>query len=237
MSHESTTRLSLIIPCFNEAGNLSRLVERGKFALASHPGLEIIFVDNGSTDNTNDQLRDLAEGVDRMIIHDIDINRGYGFGIKSGLAIAKGELLGWTHADLQTDPFDAIRALELVPSRGSKVILKGTRTGRSFSDSLFTNGMSIFESILFRASLWDINAQPTIFSRDLNEVLLCGPDDFSLDLFALVSAKRLDFQEIRFPVIFGPRFSGESKWNNSASARWKFIKRTLKFSVHLARKR
>jgi hypothetical protein len=63
-----------------------------------------------------------------------------------------------------------------------------------------------------------------------------GPDDFSLDLFALVKASESRYTQIRFPVSFGPRFSGSSKWNTSATARFHFIRRTIAFSLALARR-
>ena len=93
--------------------------------------------------------------------------------------------------------------------------------------------MSLFESIIFRTKLNDINAQPTLFSRELLKEVMEGPDDYSLDLYAYVAAKRFRMKVLRFPVTFGPRFAGESKWNTSARERWKFIIRTLAFSFRL----
>ena len=40
-------------------------------------------------------------------------NKGYGHGILAGLKVAKGEIIGWTHADLQTDPIDVLKGLDL----------------------------------------------------------------------------------------------------------------------------
>jgi hypothetical protein len=97
--------------------------------------------------------------------------------------------------------------------------------------------MSVFESLLFRQQLKDINAQPTLFSREILDEILEGPDDFSLDLFALIVANKKGLTEYRFPVKFGPRFSGESKWNTSQSARIRFIRRTISFSFSLAKRR
>ena len=43
----------------------------------------------------------------------VEINQGYGYGILQGLKEAKGTVIGWTHADMQTDPLDALRAFKL----------------------------------------------------------------------------------------------------------------------------
>ena len=53
----------------------------------------------------------------------------------------------------------------------------------------FTFGMSVFESVLLRRPLRDINAQPTLFPRSLYETWTTPPEDFALDLYAYVSAK------------------------------------------------
>ena len=232
----SEKTVSLVIPCFNEAGNVEQLVARAKLATDAAGGLDVIFVDNGSSDGTFEKIASSIAGDRQLSLHRIEKNTGYGNGIKFGLRFAKGEVAGWTHADLQADPLDAVRAMRFFPDSSTKFLIKGARRGRPLSDRLFTFGMSLFETMLFRQRLSDINAQPTLFSRELLQVILEGPDDFSLDLFALIASKKLGFRELRFPVKFGPRFSGNSKWNTSQSARIRFIRRTIEFSIKLSRR-
>ena len=81
--------------------------------------------------------------------------------------------------------------------------------------------------------MWDINAQPTIFSRDLYEFWKNPPLDFSLDLFAFYMAKTNRYNIKRFSVDFPERIYGTSKWNIDFKTKLKFIKRTLKFSMKL----
>lgn len=228
--------VSLVIPCYNESGNVEQLVARAKQATNAAENLEVLFIDNGSRDGTFEKIASSISGEPKLSLYRIEKNIGYGNGIKFGLRLAKGEVIGWTHADLQTDPIDAVRAMRYLPDSSTKFLIKGARNGRPLSDTLFTLGMSLFETLLFRQKLSDINAQPTLFSRELLPVILEGPDDFSLDLFALIASKKLGFRELRFPVKFGPRFSGESKWNTSQSARIRFIKRTIEFSLKLSKR-
>jgi len=234
---QSTRKVSLVIPCYNESGNAEVLISRALEATKAAKQLEIIFVDNGSKDDTYKKLESLISGTERLRLVRVENNVGYGHGIKYGLQFSTGEIVGWTHADMQTDPFDAVRAMEIFPPRSEKFIIKGTRFGRPLSDRIFTFGMSVFESVLFRQKLQDINAQPTLFSREILDEVLNGPDDFSLDLFTLIVANKKGLPEYRFPVKFGPRFSGESKWNTSQSARIRFIRRTIDFSLSLAKRR
>ena len=229
-------QISLIIPCYNEEGNIHKLLEKTSVLLGMDPRFEVIFVNNGSTDSTGVLLEGMTQNLARTCLVNIEKNIGYGHGIKKGLEASTGRFVGWTHADLQTDPIDALRGLEAAAGSLEKTFIKGLRMNRPLVDRLFTFGMSVFESLLFGTNLRDINAQPTLFSRDLLKAVLEGPNDFSLDLYTMVIASEAGYKQIRFPVEFGPRFRGSSKWNTSTSARLQFIRRTVAFSIALAKR-
>ncbi len=226
-------RLSLVIPCYNEAANIPLLLERCK-GLEQVADCEVLLVDNGSTDNSQQVLQNLLPGYPNCRTIRVEVNQGYGYGILCGLRAAKGDILGWTHADLQTDPQDALRGLELFAKHGDNIFVKGRRYGRPFGDVAFTIAMSVFETLLLRKPMWDINAQPTMFTRDF--FATCGdnaPTDFSLDLYAYYKARNDNLPVYRFPVFFGKRAHGVSHWNINWQAKWKFIKRTIGFSLQL----
>ena len=104
-------RLSLVIPCFNESQNLPLLLNRCSEVIYDDQ-IEIIIVDNGSTDDTDKVLNSLSPQFPFMKRVKVEKNEGYGHGIISGLKKASGEIVGWTHADMQTDPADALKGLE-----------------------------------------------------------------------------------------------------------------------------
>jgi glycosyltransferase involved in cell wall biosynthesis len=227
-----TPAFSLVVPCYNEARSLPELVLRARFTAEAGNG-EVILVDNGSTDDTPQVLaRLLSAEDDRVRSIRVEPNEGYGWGITSGLAVARGPIVGWTHADLQTDPADALRAVAALEgvARG---MVKGRRFGRPVADRVFTAGMSVFETVLLRRRLNDINAQPTMFSRELLDEWGTPPKDFSLDLFAMYTAAERGYQIRRIPVVFAPRRFGTSSWNVDLAAKRKFIKRTVDFSLAL----
>ena len=226
--------ISLVIPCYNEARSVPNLMESALELTKANPSIEIILVDNGSTDGTKRAITELASACDQIQIVTLDENAGYGGGIKEGLKHASGTILAWTHADMQTNPLDLLAGLPEGNHVRQRYFAKGLRKGRPASDLFFTFAMSIFETLLFRFRLRDINAQPTIFSRDLLAHVLSGPDDFGLDLHAYVGAKRKGWKVTRFPVVFRSREFGESAWNLSLFSRIRFIRRTIIFSVALA---
>ncbi len=225
---------SLIIPCYNEAANLPLLVERCT-SIVHRQDVEIILVDNGSSDETPEVLAKLLAGHVFIRSVRVDINRGYGFGIVSGLRAAKGQILAWTHADMQTDPADALVGLDYFDrtTDPQRLFVKGRRYGRPLMDVLFTIGMSCFESLWLQKRLWDINAQPTMFTKEFFDTWQDPPDDFSLDLYAYYQARAAGLEVLRFPVRFGERAHGISHWNVDWKSKYKFIRRTFEYSLKL----
>jgi len=231
-------KLSLIIPCYNESKNLPILLDRCREIFSYEKDVEIIIVDNGSTDETSQVLDIVASDMSFIKRVDVVVNKGYGYGILAGLKVAEGEVIGWTHADLQTEPSDVLIGLDFFQKSSNPELLfvKGQRHGRPILDNIFTIGMSIFETILLRSIMWDINAQPTLFHRSFFLHWNSPPNDFSLDLYAYYIAIRSGLKIKRFPVHFGKRIHGVSNWNFSLMSKYRFIKRTLLFSFTLRRK-
>jgi len=230
--------LSIIIPCYNESRNLPLLVNRCKEVANKDSNIEIIIVDNGSNDDTSLVLDELTSSLTFITRVKIEVNQGYGHGILAGLAAATGEILSWTHADMQTDLGDALKGLDFFNSESNseELFVKGRRQGRPLTDVFFTVGMSFFETLLLRKFMWDINAQPTMFHRKFFLTWNMPPKDFSLDLYAYYMAKKSRLVVKRFPVLFTERVHGVSNWNISFISKYHFIKRTLLYSFDLQKR-
>ncbi|HVR63838.1 MAG TPA: glycosyltransferase family 2 protein, partial [Polyangia bacterium] len=98
-------RLSIIIPAYNERSFISEILERVRSVPL--PGLEreIIVIDDGSTDGTRQVLEQQAShGGQHILFH--EANRGKGAAIRTGLAVATGEIILIQDADLEYDPAD-----------------------------------------------------------------------------------------------------------------------------------
>lgn len=229
--------LSLIIPCYNEAKNLPLLLGRCAVLTAQRSNINVILVDNGSQDETPAVLAELLPQSPGCGSVRVESNQGYGFGILAGLRAADADIVAWTHADMQTDPMDALRGLSLFrqSTTPERLFVKGRRYGRPFADIAFTTGMSVFETVLLRHAMWDINAQPTMFHRSFVAGWVDPPHDFALDLFAYYSAKHSGLNVQRFPVRFSERAHGSSHWNVNWAAKAKFIRRTMDYSFRLCR--
>ena len=234
-------KLSIVIPCYNESGNIPLIIDRLSGVLNERTDVEVILVDNGSTDDSAKILHlELARhknSVFRCVT--VAENRGYGFGILSGLREAQGEVLAWTHADMQTDPNDVLRALEVFDKHpGEEIFVKGKRKKRKSLESCFTLGMQLVAWSTLGTYLDDINAQPKLFSRKFYETNIepDAPKDFSLDLYALYQAKNHGCTICEVPVFFNKRVHGEAKGGGSWKTRIKLIRRTLAYTFELSRK-
>ena len=228
-------KLSIIVPCYNEEKNIPLILEKFS-SVIKEADIEVLLVNNGSTDNSEQIMTDLLTKHSFARVVKVEVNQGYGFGITSGLKEARGEFIGYTHADMQTAPGDLLKGLEILEKQYNpkNTYIKGDRKGRSLFDQFFTIGMSFFETFYLGKKLWDINAQPNIFHKSFFEsVKKSCPKDFSLDLYFLYMAQKSKLNVIRFDVVFPKRLYGESSWNDGLASKWKFIKRTLDFSYKL----
>lgn len=227
-------KYSIVIPCYNEEKNIPLILENFNNVI-QRDDIEVLFVNNGSKDQSENILNELIPQYSFATVIEVKVNKGYGFGILQGLREARGEYLGWTHADLQTDPEDVIKAINIIEENNSPdhIFVKGKRKNRPWMDQLFTRGMSVFESAYLGEFLSDINAQPNLFHKNFYLSWGDPPYDFSLDLFVLYTAKKKKLNIHRFNVVFPDRLYGQSSWNTGLPAKWKFIKRTINFSAVL----
>ncbi len=101
------TEISIIIPAYNEAQNIGKVISDIR---AIHPDLEIIVVDDGSSDGTGAVASDSG-----AMVYKHPYNIGNGAAIKSGIRIASGQIMVFMDADNQHDPADLKKLMEHIP--------------------------------------------------------------------------------------------------------------------------
>lgn len=126
MSHDLSgpVKLSLVTPCHNEEACVAPFLARIGQVLAGLPGveLELVFVNDGSTDSTLERLREAQRADPRIVIVDLSRNFGKEAALSAGLATASGDAVIPMDADLQ-DPPELIPALLARWREGYDVVL------------------------------------------------------------------------------------------------------------------
>ncbi len=228
--------LSIIIPSYNELNNLKSLLKSSNRIVKKNRKIEIIIVENGSTDGSYEYIVNNKKKFSYVKIVSVKHNLGYGHGIKYGLKFAKGNIVSWTHADLQFDIKDVVKFFLKNESKIKlkKIVVKGVRENRSFFDIFFTKGMSLIVNFFFNTKIYDINAQPKMFSQKIvKNVIKFGPDDFLIDLFLLLIVSKNGYAIKEFPLRVKKRFNDEAKGGGSFFGKIKLTLATLKYILSL----
>ena len=205
--------LSVVVPVKDEAGNAAPLAREIGAALKNESGFEIIFVDDGSSDGTAEELLALRPGLPLRILRH-GRNLGQSRAMRTGVRAAKGELIVTLDGDGQNDPVDIpklIRAFREGAANPALGMIAGERVGRK--DTWSKRAASRLGNRVRRAMLRD-NANDTGCSLKLfkRELFLALPYFDHMHRYLIALTLREGY-EVRFvPVGHRPRRAGRSKY-------------------------
>lgn len=214
MTHALVQRpeLSVVIPSYNEEENLPVLT-REIVAAADPLGIawELLFVDDGSTDDSPAVLRSLAERHPTVRVVLSETNRGQSAALDAGFRHALGSVVVTLDADLQNDPADIPRLLEVLTETGADVVC-GVRTQRRDSwvrrvSSKIANGV---RNRLTGEQVTDVGCTLRACRRDL---LLRIPMFDGMHRFLPTLLKMAGAEVVEVPVNHRPRLYGRTKYN------------------------
>ena len=206
-------QLSVIVPVFNEAGNLLPLLEEIHAALASHGDFEMIVVDDGSTDDSPQRLAAAQVRQPRLRVLRHDRRSGQSAALRSGIEAARGDWIVTLDGDGQNDPADIPILLGQAREQGleGRWLLAGWRTRRRDSSlkrlsSRLANGL---RSRLLRDATPDTGCGLKLFPRETFRQL---PWFDHMHRFLPALVLRAGGRVIPVPVSHRPRQQGRSKY-------------------------
>lgn len=210
----SPLRISAVVPVYNEAENIESLIKEIDSTLKSHAQYEMIFVDDGSQDNTVEALHRLQKNYPHLVVVEHKKNYGQSASIVSGVRHASMDWIVTMDGDGQNDPADIPKlaaALKDKSGLASHVLVTGNRTMRrdSFVKRLSSRIANKIRVWLLKDDCPDTGCSLKLFPR---EAFLQLPHFNHCHRYLPALFKRSGLTVINVPVNHRPRTRGQSKY-------------------------
>jgi glycosyltransferase involved in cell wall biosynthesis len=223
-------RLSVVIPCYNEARTIRALVDRVR--AAPGPDKEIIIVDDGSRDGTRDVLRtQIAPLVDRIIYH--EVNRGKGAALRSGFAVATGDLVIPQDADLEYDPQEYPKLIGPILAGKADVVFGSRFLGGEphrvlyFWHMVGNKLLTLLSNMATNLNLTDMETCYKVFRREVLQKITIEENRFGFEPEITAKVARLGVPIYEVGISYSGRTYADGKkigWRDGFRALWAIFK-------------
>lgn len=202
---------SIIIPTFNEEGNVEALVNRlvAAFSQLKRPW-EVLFIDDGSTDHTVSILERLKDQHPQIQIIRFSRNFGQTAAFAAGFDFARGKRLITMDADLQNDPADIPRMLKLMKAQQADIVA-GWRRQRQDAPfrSLLSRTANFIITLSTNSPVHDLGCSLKLYKRSVvKQLKLYGEMHRFIPILAAANGAKV----IETEVQHHPRHKGQSKY-------------------------
>lgn len=201
-------RLSVVVPCFNEQGNVARVVVQAAEVGRRLCGeLEILVVDDGSTDDTPSVLQALSTEIPELSVVTHSYNRGYGAAVRSGLDRARMDYVFLTDGDGQFDLEELPAALRMLDAHD---VVAGYRLHRrdGWWRALWGRSWTALVNGFLGLQVRDANCAFKLVPRSLLRAIELRSDGALISAELLFEAKRFELRIGQCGVSHYPRRTG-----------------------------
>jgi glycosyltransferase involved in cell wall biosynthesis len=222
-------KLSVIMPVLNEIGTIREIVRRVLAAPVEE--LEVVVVDDGSTDGTREVLQELAASEPRLKLVLHERRQGKGAGVRTGLRHATGEVVIIQDADLEYHPDDYALLLKPIV-RGDADAVFGSRflgPHRAFGLLHYLGNKIItwLFNLLYNVVLTDVQSGYKCFRRELIAPEELEARGFGIDVELAARLCRAGARVFEAPIYYAGRGYAEGKklrWHDALPALWAMVK-------------
>jgi glycosyltransferase involved in cell wall biosynthesis len=200
--------LTVSMPAYNEAENIRPMIDMVRAKVEPLvDDLEIVVVNDGSSDNTGDIVRQISKEDPRVRLVNHPVNQGYGAAVRDAVWAASKELIVFTDSDLQ---FDLSELERFLPRLKEADLVIGYRHARSdpWHRRFFGHGWSWLVNLLFGYTARDIDCAFKLFKRRVIETIQVESGGAMFSAEFLVRAKLAGFKIVEEPVNHYPRVAG-----------------------------
>ena len=204
--------VSIVISFFNECKNIEKLsIEinnlKKKFSID-----EVIFIDNGSVDNTPDKLKEICQKNNFKFLTNKN-STGYGDGYYKAIKMAKSKYILMNHSDLQFS-FDYYQSFyEVINQNNSFISCLTKRKKRNLFSQIRTIILRTLATILLFRYIPEVNGQPKLFPKKIFDDVKFYPKGFSFDMFIYLLLRKYRTKIFWFDVVEKDRVEGISSWS------------------------
>lgn len=239
-SAQLTPQISVVLPTFNEAGNIGPLIDRTLAALGGEgPPLELVVVDDDSPDGTAEVVAGRAAADGRVRLVQRRGEKGLTSAICRGIAEARGRWIGWMDCDLSMPPEEWPRLRAALAAGAdlaiaSRYVAGGQDAGHDLRGRFFSRLINLAAALALDPTIGDYTSGYVLARRQvLRQVPLRGDyGEYCIDL--LCRARRAGFRVEEVPYRCVPRQSGESK---TATSSLGYLRRGARYVATIARLR
>jgi len=208
-------KLSIIIPVYNEQKTISELIDKVKAVKLKNISKEIIVVDDGSTDGSNQLIAEKLKKYSSIKIFTLPLNLGKGAAIRLGLKHAAGDILIIQDADLELDPEEYKLLLEPILNNQTQVVY-GSRILKSnnnipFRSLVFSKISRFLTGLLFCRWLTDVNTAYKAFTKEVKNKINLRSVQFEFETEFTVKVIKAGYKIHEVPISYNPRTDKEGK--------------------------
>lgn len=207
--------LSIFFPFWNEEKNIKKVVEDALPIAKEIAGeWEITMVDDGSSDNTREEAKELSRKYRNVKLISHQPNRGYGAALKSGLEASKYKYVVFTDGDRQFDFSEIYKFVEEIKSADIVIGYRKTRQD-SFGRHILMNLLKVWDFLFFRFYFRDIDCGFKMFRKQaVEEILPLRSEGAMITTEILAKAKRKNLRIKEVEVNHYPRKFGNQSGAN-----------------------